>query len=66
MEFLAELGVRTSLRYAIQLLNPANVLRGINGGEEVGLDEVREVDRLFFDAKASAHILQTSGARMIV
>jgi RuvB-like protein 1 (pontin 52) len=66
MDYLAELGMRTSLRYAIQLLNPANVLRGINGGEEVGLNEVKEVDRLFFDAKASAHILQTTSARMIV
>jgi len=63
--YLSELGVKTSLRYAIQLLTPANVLAKINGREEIKMDDVDEVDKLFFDAKASAKILQTTTERYI-
>lgn len=57
---LAEIGTSTSLRYAIQLITPANVLSGIDGREEVGLDDVDEVCSLFYDAKASAGLLKAS------
>ena len=45
-------------RYAIQLLTPGKILAQIGGGDDVGAEEVDEIDRLFFDAKASAKILQ--------
>ncbi|KAJ3396064.1 RuvB-like protein 1 [Lobulomyces angularis] len=57
-DFLAELGVKTSLRYAIQLLTPSMVLAKISGREEINMDDVDEVDKLFFDAKASGKLLQ--------
>ena len=44
--------------YAIQLLTPSNVLSNINGGEEIGLEEIKQVQDLFFDAKTSARILR--------
>nr|KAG5708774.1 hypothetical protein BaRGS_031928 [Batillaria attramentaria] len=55
---LGQIGVRTTLRYAVQLLTPGSILSRINGKETVGKDEVEEIDKLFFDAKASAKILQ--------
>ncbi|KAL7747327.1 RuvB ATP-dependent DNA helicase pontin [Sorochytrium milnesiophthora] len=54
VQSLSELGVKTSLRYAIQLLTPASVLAKISGRDEVTQDDIHEVDQLFFDAKASA------------
>ncbi|KAI8802819.1 TIP49 C-terminus-domain-containing protein [Cladochytrium replicatum] len=57
---LAEIGVSSSLRYAIQLLTPANILARINGRDLIELEDVEEVSNLFFDGKASAKILQAS------
>ena len=45
-------------RYAVQLLTPGSILAKINGKDNVGKDEVEEIDKLFYDAKASAKILQ--------
>ncbi|KAJ3037455.1 RuvB-like protein 1 [Rhizophlyctis rosea] len=58
VQFLADIGVKTSLRYAIQLLTPASILARINGRESIDKDDIDEVHRLFFDAKASAKMLQ--------
>ncbi|KAI8800533.1 TIP49 C-terminus-domain-containing protein [Cladochytrium replicatum] len=57
---LAEIGVSSFLRYAIQLLTPANILARINGRHLIELEDVEEVSNLFFDGKASAKILQAS------
>jgi len=54
---LAEIGVDTTLRYAVQMLTPAFLLARIAGKEIVGLDEVEEVGELFMDAKTSAQTL---------
>lgn len=46
-------------RYAVQLLTPANVLSEINGHNSITLDDVKEVDDLFFDSKKSAkHLIE--------
>ncbi|KAL8610259.1 RuvB-like protein 1 [Nucella lapillus] len=58
LQQLGDIGVRTTLRYAVQLLTPSSILARINGKDSVGKDEVEEIDKLFFDAKASAKILQ--------
>merc|ERR1711959_92135 len=55
---LGEIGNRTTLRYANQMLTPARILAETNGKEEISLDDVEEIDELFYDAKASAKILQ--------
>ncbi|KAJ3257879.1 RuvB-like protein 1 [Boothiomyces macroporosus] len=59
---LANIGIKCSLRYAIQLLTPSSVLCKINGRAQIEPDDIDEVDTLFFDAKASAQILQESTA----
>jgi len=52
--YLGEIGVRSSLRYAVQLLTPAKVLVKTNGRDMIIIEEI---DSLFYDAKASAKLL---------
>lgn len=54
---LGEIGVKSTLRYAAQLMTPANLLGRINGRETVSKDDVQEISELFFDAKSSARLL---------
>ena len=51
---IGEIGARTSLRYAVQLLTPSRILASTAGRTQVNLGDVEEIDKLFFDAKASA------------
>merc|ERR1711934_754885 len=55
--YLGEIGVRSTLRYAVQLLTPAKVVVQTNGRDEIGKDDIEEIDSLFYDAKASAKLL---------
>lgn len=55
--YLGEIGVRSTLRYAIQLLTPAKVLVNTSGRESIGKEDIEEIDGLFYDAKASAKLL---------
>ncbi|KAL8293750.1 hypothetical protein RQP46_000451 [Phenoliferia psychrophenolica] len=61
LEKLADDGVRTSLRYALQLLTPASILAKLSGRTEIGLEDVGETDSLFLDAKSSARMLSQLG-----
>ncbi|TVK90554.1 RuvB-like 1 [Bagarius yarrelli] len=58
LSHLAEIGTKTTLRYAIQLLTPSKVLAQVQGKEVVEREQVEEVNELFYDAKSSAKILQ--------
>jgi len=58
LEQLAAIGERTSLRYAVQLLTPANILAETVGRMQIEPEDVEEVDELFLDGKASAQMLQ--------
>lgn len=62
---LGEIGERSSLRYAVQLLTPSWVLVQTNGKEVVTVDDVEEIDGLFFDAKASAKMLMEKQAEYL-
>merc|ERR1712093_122671 len=57
IEVLSQIGVRSSLRYAVQLLTPCRVMAEANGREVIERDDVRDVSELFLDAKASARML---------
>eukprot|EP01039_Chlorochromonas_danica_P005734 gene5735-6318_t len=57
---LGEIGARTSLRYAVQLLTPARIVAQTAGREKITAVEIEEIDELFFDAKASAKLLAKS------
>ena len=57
VQFLGEIGVKTTLRYAVQLMTPASLLSRINGRECITKDDAQEINELFFDAKSSAKML---------
>lgn len=62
---IGDLGTKTTLRYAVQCLTPAYLLAKINGKESITKDDVKEITELFYDAKASAKILQEQGAKFM-
>ncbi len=57
---LGEVGSRTSLRYCVQMLTPCKIIAATSGRTVIMEEDVREVDKLFFDAKASARLLAKS------
>ena len=57
VKVLGEIGTKTTLRYAIQLLTPASILAKINGRESINREDVEEINELFYDAKSSAKLL---------
>jgi RuvB-like protein 1 (pontin 52) len=57
---MGEVGAKTSLRYAVQMLTPARIIAETSGREMITLNDVEEIDELFFDAKASAKLLAAS------
>lgn len=61
-----EVALRTSLRYATQLLTPASILASVKGQSDVGAADVKEADGLFYDAKASARLLLDAQSQYIV
>ena len=44
-------------RFALQLLTPASILSKLQGRTSITLEDVRETDSLFLDARASARNL---------
>ncbi len=54
---MGEIGSRTSLRYTVQLLTPSRILASTQGRDKIEAADVAEIDKLFFDAKASAKLL---------
>ena len=57
LEKISEHGVKVSLRYALQLLTPANILARVNHKKEIDVDDVAECEDLFIDARRSASIV---------
>jgi RuvB-like protein 1 (pontin 52) len=53
LEKVSQAGVRVSLRYALQLLAPAQVLARVGGRAEVGVSDVQECEGLFLDVGRS-------------
>jgi len=54
---LGEIGSRTSLRYCVQLLTPCRIMAESQGRTAISVDDIEEIDLLFYDAKASARLL---------
>lgn len=57
LNMLGEIGAKTTLRYAVQLLTPSYLLARINGRESINRQDVEEINELFYDAKSSAKLL---------
>lgn len=54
---LAAIGSSTSLRFSVQLINPAMILAKTEGKEKITKEDIDEINGLFYDAKRSAKIL---------
>jgi RuvB-like protein 1 (pontin 52) len=65
LAYLGTVGTKTSLRYVSQLLTPANILAITNGREEINKQDVVDIHTMFFDAKASAKLLQEQASKYI-
>ncbi|CAG0882635.1 unnamed protein product [Darwinula stevensoni] len=60
---LGQIGSKTTLRYAVQLLTPCHLTAKINGNSSIKADDIKEVATLFMDAKASAQMLAREGEK---
>ena len=60
LDKVAEHGVKVSLRYALQLLTPANLLAKVNRKPEIDVDDVAECEDLFIDTQRSANIVSAA------
>jgi len=58
LAFVAQVGQDASLRFAVQLLTPANVISRTAGRTTIAKPDVEEMSKLFLDAKSSAIRLQ--------
>lgn len=57
---LSEIGSKTTLRYAVQLMTPAFQSAKVNGRTQIIKEDILEVNELFLDAKRSSEFLQKS------
>jgi len=64
LELLANIGSRSSLRYAVHMLTPSKILAETVGREEITEQDIHDVDKLFYDGKASAQLLARSEGYM--
>lgn len=66
LAYIGAVGVKTSLRYVVQLITPASILAQSIGRSDVTQADVEEVNSLFLDSRASAKILQQNADKFIV
>jgi len=64
LRMLSDVGARTSLRYAVQMLTPARIVAETLGRTAIGEEDVKDVDKLFLDGKASGQMLAKSEGYM--
>ncbi|KAH6554549.1 hypothetical protein KP509_1Z325800 [Ceratopteris richardii] len=64
LAYLGEVGERTSLRHAVQLLTPASIVARTNGRDEIVKSDLEDITEVFLDARASAKLLQSSRTSM--
>ncbi|TKC42845.1 hypothetical protein EI555_020461 [Monodon monoceros] len=57
LNHLGEIGTKTTLRYTVQLLTPANLLAKINGKDGTEKEHIKKISELCYDAKSSAKSL---------
>ncbi|MEM4487215.1 MAG: RuvB-like helicase [Desulfurococcaceae archaeon] len=58
LEKLVELGVNRSLRYSVQLMEPARILAEERGATTVDVQDVERASHLFIDVSLSSHYLR--------
>ena len=57
LAYLGQIGERTSLRHAVQLLTPGAMMAKTSGRDKISTGDVEQVAELFHDAKFTAKLL---------
>ncbi len=65
LNYLADLGAQTSLRYVVQLIAPASELASQQGSKQVTKEHVEQARQLFVDVSRSVRHLREFEARML-
>lgn len=65
-KLLSEIGAKSTLRYAVQLLTPANQMCRINAKTQITEANITDVHSLFLDTKRSSKNLSDKNARYMV
>ena len=65
LDELVEIGSKTSLRYAVSLLEPARIIALSNGRGEIVLEDVRKAKELFIDLQTSVKYLKEYEERFL-
>lgn len=65
LEQLVEIADEKSLRYALQLLTPANILAGTDNRSTVSLDDIEESAKLFIDINRSKEIIRENKSKYL-
>ncbi|MEM0243490.1 MAG: RuvB-like helicase [Candidatus Aenigmatarchaeota archaeon] len=58
LEYLTQLGVKNSLRYAMQLLHPANIIAKEEKSNKITKSHIEKVESLFADVKKSVEYVK--------
>lgn len=58
LEELVRIGAETSLRYAVQLMEPARIIASVNGREQVSVEDIRRAAKIFIDTSRSVKYLK--------
>ena len=65
LEFLTQIGVDTTLRYAIQLITTSSLLASKRKSGEVDLPDIRRAFSMFLDLKRSSEYLKDHQAEYL-
>ena len=65
MELLTMIGMKTSLRYAIQMITAASLVAQKRKAQEVDKEDLRRVYQMFVDIKRSTEFLKEHEAAMM-
>ncbi|MCQ4349805.1 MAG: RuvB-like domain-containing protein, partial [Sulfolobales archaeon] len=65
IEELTKIGAQTSLRYAIQLIEPASIVAKKNGRQIITAEDVRYAAGLFMDVKKSLNYVKEYESLML-
>ncbi len=63
LNILSEIGTKTTLRYAVQLLTPSAITAKISGRTNIVKEDIKDMGELFLDAKSSAILLRENDSK---
>lgn len=65
MNHLARIGIQSSLRFAMLLLEPSRILASMEGKSVIDVKHILQADELFMDARTSAHRVAEQANRFV-